>query len=69
MKNNTPHLQEKLKKFEQLCRENRMETNHQRMEIFREIASSSDDPSVDQMYNNLKPKLPMISLDTLYRTL
>ncbi len=69
MKNNNPHLQEKLKKFEQLCRENGIKITHQRMEIFREIASSSDHPSVEQMYNNLKPKLPMISLDTLYRTL
>ena len=69
MKNNSPYLQEKLKKFEQICSENGIKLTHQRLEIFREIASSNDHPSVEQIYNNLKSKLPMISLDTVYRTL
>jgi Fur family peroxide stress response transcriptional regulator len=39
------------------------------MEIFHEIIFSNDHPSAEQIYNNLKSKLPMISLDTVYRTL
>jgi len=69
MKNNSPQLQEKLKKFEQLCRENGIKLTHQRMEIFREVVSSDSHPSVEEIYNKLKSKLPMISLDTVYRTL
>lgn len=69
MKNKNPSLQEKLKKFEQMCRKNGIKLTHQRMEIFREIASSNDHPTVEQIYNNIKSKLPMISLDTVYRTL
>lgn len=69
MKKSSSHLQEKLKKFEKLCREQGIKCTHQRLEIFYEIASSNDHPSVEQIYNKIKPKFPTISLDTVYRTL
>lgn len=69
MKINHSQLQEKLKKFEQRCRDNGIKLTHQRMEIFREIASSDSHPSVEDIYHKLRSKLPMISLDTVYRTL
>ena len=69
MKNKNPNLQEKIKKFEKICGANGMKLTHQRMEIFREIASSDGHPSVEEIYNKLKSKLQMISLDTVYRTL
>ena len=42
---------------------------HQRIEIYKEIKSSKDHPSVEVLYERLKPRLPTISLDTVYRTL
>lgn len=69
MKSTTPRIEEKLSTLEQLCTEKGITLTHQRLEIFREVASSSDHPSVEQIYNKLKSKLPMISLDTVYRTL
>ena len=42
---------------------------HQRMEIYKEIKSARDHPSVELIYERLKPKMPTISLDTVYRTL
>lgn len=41
---------------------------HQRMDVFRDVASSDSHPSVEEFYDKLKKKLPMISLDTVYRT-
>ena len=69
MKKNNPQLNEKLESFVQRCRENGIKLTHQRMEIFREVASSDSHPSVEDIYHKLRSKLPMISLDTVYRTL
>jgi len=41
----------------------------QRLEIFREVARAQDHPSAEQVYKRVKPKMPNISLDTVYRTL
>ena len=42
---------------------------HQRLEIFREIASRVDHPGVDAVFRAVKDRLPTVSLDTVYRTL
>jgi Fur family transcriptional regulator, peroxide stress response regulator len=42
---------------------------HQRLEIFREIASSLEHPDAENVFRNLQARLPMLSLDTVYRTL
>ena len=41
----------------------------QRLEIFRLIAASEEHPSAEALYRVLKPRMPMVSLDTVYRTL
>jgi Fur family transcriptional regulator, peroxide stress response regulator len=46
-----------------------MKLTHQRLEIFREIASSLDHPDADAIYRSLRARMPTISLDTVYRTL
>ena len=62
-------LRKKIKTFEQVCRDSGIKLTHQRMEIFREIAASTAHPSAEEIHKRLKSKLPMISLDTVYRTL
>jgi Fur family transcriptional regulator, peroxide stress response regulator len=42
---------------------------HQRLEIFRAIASRTDHPGVDAVFRAVKDRLPTVSLDTVYRTL
>ena len=65
----TENLQKKMRDFEQACRAAGLKLTHQRLEIFRELAMSTDHPSAETLYKRLKKRLPTISLDTIYRTL
>ena len=42
---------------------------HQRLEIFREVARSSDHPDAETIYKGVRERLPTVSLDTVYRAL
>ena len=42
---------------------------HQRLEIFREVASSNDHPNAETVFQGVQKHLPTVSLDTVYRTL
>lgn len=46
-----------------------MKLTHQRLEIFREVASTEEHPDVDTIFRKVRKKMPTISLDTVYRTL
>ena len=60
---------EQLRIFEDVCRKEGLKITHQRLEIFKELLKSNDHPTVEKLYHRLQPKLPTISLDTVYRTL
>ena len=62
-------LEERIRAFEEACRRDGLKVTHQRLEIFKELLNSHDHPTVEKLYNRLLPKLPTISLDTIYRTL
>lgn len=62
-------LQEKLALFAQACRDANLKLTHQRLEIYRELASAADHPTAEMLYKRLRKTLPTISLDTVYRTL
>ena len=62
-------LQEHLSGFEAACRKAGLKVTHQRLEIYRELAASTDHPSSEVLYKRLIKKIPMLSLDTVYRTL
>ena len=42
---------------------------HQRLEIFREVASSLDHPDAETVFRAVRSRVPTVSLDTVYRTL
>lgn len=42
---------------------------HQRIEIFREVASSTEHPDAETIYNGVRKRITTVSLDTVYRTL
>jgi len=59
----------KLKRFESAAQQAGLKLTHQRLEIFREIASRMDHPDAIKIYNSVKERIPTVSLDTVYRTL
>ncbi|MBN2369773.1 MAG: transcriptional repressor [Vicinamibacteria bacterium] len=42
---------------------------HQRLEIFREVASSVEHPDADAVFREVRGRIPTVSIDTVYRTL
>lgn len=60
---------ERLERFYTACKDCGIKVTHQRLEIFREIAIACDHPSAEDIHQRVKKRMPMISLDTIYRTL
>jgi len=60
---------DKIKGVEGICRGLGLKLTHQRLEILRELATAKDHPSAEDVYKRVKPKIPPISFDTVYRTL
>jgi Fur family peroxide stress response transcriptional regulator len=46
-----------------------MKLTHQRLEIFREVASSVEHPDAETVFRAVRARMPTVSLDTVYRTL
>jgi len=55
--------------FEEICRKRGLRVTFQRLEIFKALTRRKDHPSAEDIYEAVKPGLPMISFDTVYRTL
>jgi len=60
---------DKIKAAEEICRGLGLKLTHQRLEILRELAIARDHPSAEDVYKRVKPKIPPISFDTVYRAL
>jgi Fur family peroxide stress response transcriptional regulator len=55
--------------FIEAARRTGFKVTHQRLEIFREIASRLDHPSAEAVFRTVRGRVPTVSLDTVYRTL
>jgi Fur family peroxide stress response transcriptional regulator len=42
---------------------------HQRLEVFREVARTTDHPDAETIFKGVRKRVPTVSLDTVYRTL
>ena len=42
---------------------------HQRLEVFREVASSLEHPDAESVFRAVRKRVPTLSIDTVYRTL
>lgn len=62
-------LRQRMDHFKTALRGNGVKLTHQRMIIFQEVVESEEHPNVESVYKTVRRKLPMISLDTVYRTL
>lgn len=66
---NVQSIDDKIESLKKRCQELGMRVTTQRVEIFREVASSCEHPDAETVYENVKERLPNISFDTVYRTL
>jgi len=62
-------LKERLNHLKEGFRRLGVKLTHQRLEIFREVAKSSDHPDAERIYKSVRKRVPTVSLDTVYRTL
>ena len=64
-----PEVERRLARFADAARKVGVKLTHQRLEIFREVASSLEHPAVEAVFRAVQAKIPTVSLDTVYRTL
>jgi len=69
MKIKKKEVEQRMKHFETVCRDEGIKLTHQRMEIFREVAHTGDHPDADLVFQRVRNRIPTVSLDTVYRTL
>jgi Fur family transcriptional regulator, peroxide stress response regulator len=55
--------------FAEACRVAGVRMTHQRIEIFKELAKTEEHPDAETIYTRVRRRIPVISLDTVYRTL
>ena len=59
----------RLERFRAAARKAGIKLTHQRLEIFREVASTKDHPDAEAVFSGVRGRIPTVSLDTVYRTL
>ena len=69
MKIDKQEIERRMERFAQVCRKAGVKLTHQRLEIFREVARSSDHPDAETVHRGVRDRIPTLSLDTVYRTL
>lgn len=69
MKIKKKDVEQRMKRFETVCRGEGIKLTHQRIEVFREVAQTGDHPDADQVFQRVRNRIPTVSLDTVYRTL
>jgi Fur family transcriptional regulator, peroxide stress response regulator len=62
-------VERRLEQFKAAAKEAGVKLTHQRLEIFREVASSLKHPDAETVFRAVQPRMPTVSLDTVYRTL
>jgi Fur family peroxide stress response transcriptional regulator len=62
-------VERRLAHFKSIAQQAGIKLTHQRLEIFRAVASSGEHPSVEAVYRTVRAMMPTVSLDTVYRTL
>ena len=69
MKVDASEVARRLEKFKASARKSGVKLTHQRLEIFREVDASLDHPNAESVFRAVQPRMPTVSLDTVYRTL
>ena len=69
MKVESIEVERRLEQFKAAAKEAGVKLTHQRLEIFREVASSLEHPDAETVFRAVQTRMPTVSLDTVYRTL
>lgn len=69
MKIAASEIDRRVEAFKQAARKAGVKLTPQRLEIFREVAASIEHPSAEVVLKAVQPRMPTVSLDTVYRTL
>jgi Fur family peroxide stress response transcriptional regulator len=69
MKIDAKELERRVEAFPEVCRRYGVKATHQRSEIYRELAGTTEHPDAETIYSRVRKRIPAISLDTVYRTL
>jgi Fur family peroxide stress response transcriptional regulator len=62
-------VERRVETFKEAAKKAGVKLTHQRLEIFREVAASLEHPSAEAVLKAVQPRMPTVSLDTVYRTL
>lgn len=62
-------VDQRLERLKAAAGEAGVKLTHQRLEIFRELAATTDHPDVDSVFRAVQRRVPTVSIDTVYRTL
>ena len=69
MKVSKKDIEQRMARFEEVCRKSGAKLTHQRLEIFREVAQTGEHPDAEKVFQNVRKRMPTVSMDTVYRTL
>jgi Fur family peroxide stress response transcriptional regulator len=69
MKVESSEVERRLEHFKSKAHQAGIKLTHQRLEIMREIASRLDHPDAESIYDEIRQRIPGVSLDTVNRTL
>lgn len=69
MKISPEELNRRMDQCKEALKNSGIKLTHQRMEIFREVAESNEHPDAETIFKSVRERIPMVSLDTVYRTL
>jgi len=69
MKSKAEHNTRRTRDFQKHLKQTGLKLTHQRLEILHILMSDVNHPSAEEVYERIKPKIPTISFDTVYRTL
>lgn len=55
--------------FKSVCSQANLKVTRQRLRIYLELLQAGDHPTAEVLHSRLRPEMPQLSLDTVYRTL
>jgi len=64
-----PIVDRRLDRLASTVRAAGVKLTHQRLEVFREVASSLEHPDAEAVFRAVRKRVPTLSIDTVYRTL
>lgn len=69
MKSSPDEQKHRMSDFKDALKRSGVKLTHQRMVIFQEVAGMENHSDAESIHGAVREKLPMVSLDTVYRTL